>query len=520
MMARITLGLGLVLAGAVGMYVFLDRSPHEPETALAPAATTPLTAESPAVSQTLVLTADAVGRAGIRVSPVTSSTEGSALRVPGVVEPDAYRIVEVTPIVSGTVVSVSAVLGQAIVKGAPVARLRSPELTDEARRWLTGRAALDAVSRRLERTRQLVKIGAASQEEAEAVQAEFVLASTEVDTARARLARLGLDDAGLAAIAAGAAAPEVIDVRASASGVVVRRAVNPGQNVAEADSLLTLADVSHVWVMADVFERDLGPVRIGQSVTVTSDAFAGRQWTGRVAYIDPELARDTRTARVRIEVGNPDAALRFGMFAVATIAGSASVPHARVPKASVQTLGPVSVVYVEVPGQPHTFVERPVVLGDASGDQVDVRSGVSEGERVVGTGSFFLRAERDRLGWPQPVAPAAAPATAPARGRDADEPAVARRVIEITATGLSPARLTVPAHQPVDLVFIRRVAETCGTDVLIPALGIQRALPLNQRITIRLPARAPGELAFSCGMDMLRGVIVVTDGRTQKNLTE
>jgi cobalt-zinc-cadmium efflux system membrane fusion protein len=506
MMARITLGLGLVLAGAAGMYVFLDRSSHEPDTGASRQAPPAATAEPPADSQTLVLTAEAVSRAGISVSPVTMSTDGSALRVPGVVEPDAYRTVEVTPIVSGTVLSVSAVLGEAIVKGATVARLRSPELTDEARRWLTGRAALDAVSRRQERTRQLAKIGAASQEELEAIQAEFVQASTEVDTARARLARLGLDDAGLAAIAAGEAAPEVIDVRAPAGGVVVRRAANPGQNVAEADSLLTLADVRHVWVMADVFERDLGPVRIGQTVTVTSEAFTGRTWTGRVAYIDPELARDTRTARVRIEVDNPDAALRFGMFAVATISAPAAVPSARVPKASVQTLGAVSVVYVEVPGQPHTFVERAVVLGNSSGDQVEIRSGVSPGDRVVGTGSFFLRAERDRLGWPLPVAPA------PAREVEAPETAVARRVIEITATGLSPARLTVPAHQPVDLVFIRRVEETCGTDVLIPALGIRRALPLNQRVTIRLPARDPGELAFSCGMDMLRGVIVVTDG--------
>jgi plastocyanin domain-containing protein len=74
--------------------------------------------------------------------------------------------------------------------------------------------------------------------------------------------------------------------------------------------------------------------------------------------------------------------------------------------------------------------------------------------------------------------------------------------------------VTVPANQPVDLVFVRRVDDSCGEDVMIPALGIRRALPLNKEVVIRLPARQPGELTFSCGLDMLRGVIVVSGGRT------
>ncbi len=505
MMARMTLAIGLVLAGAGGMYLYMAPSTGRPDSPASP----PAVAEMPAEGQSLVLTTESMDRTGIVVAPAVASTAAIPLRVPGIVEPDGYRTVEVTPIVSGTVVSMSAMLGDVVEPGAPVARLRSPEMTDEARRWLTGRAALDAVVSRFERTTQLAKIGAASREEVEAVEAERVRLSTEVDTARARLVRLGLTDADLIALTAGRAAPELIAVPAPVGGVVLRRTANPGQNVGETDSLITLADVRHVWVMADVFERDLARMRIGQRVSVTSEAYAGRAWTGRVAYIDPELARDTRTARVRVEVDNPDAALRFGMFVIVTVL-TPSEPHVRVPKVAVQTLGAASVVYVEAPDSRYTFSERSVLTGDIIGDEIEIRAGVAEGDRVVGEGSFFLRAERDRLGWPQPAALDSVPVGQQAGRGEAATAAVAERVVEITATGMNPERVTVPAYQPVDLVFIRRVEETCGTEVLIPALSIRRPLPLNERVTVRLPARAPGELTFSCGMEMLQGVIVVT----------
>jgi len=512
MMARIWMVMGSVVVGAVGMYVYQAATTEAPAMSMGQ----PAAVEAAPAGQSLVLTDDVAARAGLVVTPATASTDAVPIRVPGVVEPDAYRTVEVTPIVSGTVISMSAVLGDQVADGAPVGRLRSPELTDEVRRWLTARAALDAVSRRAERTTQLAKIGAASREEVEAADADLVRASTEADTARARLVRLGLTEADLTGIAAGQTPPEIIAVQAPAGGVVLRRSANPGQNVSQTDSLVTLADVHHVWVMADVFERDLDRMRVGQRVTVTSQAFGDRTWSGRVAYIDPELARDTRTARVRVEVDNPDAALRFGMYVLVGVQSQPAAPRVRIPRAAVQTLGAASVVYVESPGAPLTFIERPVLTGDTAGENIEIRAGLSEGERVVGAGSFFLRAERERLGWPlpEPLAPLEETRDAGrASGAAAPVPVVEQRVIEITATGLTPDRIVVPARQPVDLVFVRRTDETCGTEILIEDLGIRRALPLNERVVIRLPARAPGDLAFSCGMDMLRGVIVVRDGR-------
>jgi multidrug efflux pump subunit AcrA (membrane-fusion protein) len=406
-----------------------------------------------------------------------------------------------------SVIEVHAELGQVIRQGAVVARLRSPELTDEVRRWLTTRAERDVVAQRFARTESLAKIGAASRQDLEEDQSSLVRVRTELDTARLRLERLGVSEARLTAMGQGDSLPEVFDVLAQASGVVTARMVNPGQNVDAGEPMLTVADRSRVWIIADVFEADLGQVREGQQARVTSETFASRTWTGRVAYLDPAIARDTRTAKVRVEVENPDEALRFGMFVTVELGIAGASSDLVIPKAAVQALGPVDVVFVEqASGQ---FVERVVQLSAATGDSVVVTSGLAPGDRVVTSGSFALRAERDRLGWPPPAPPAASADVAQVPTVAQTPQAVTTRVIEITAAGLVPPRVTVPANQIVDLVFIRRVNETCGTEVDIPSLKIRRALPLNERVTIRLSPQPPGELFFSCGMDMLKGVIIV-----------
>jgi cobalt-zinc-cadmium efflux system membrane fusion protein len=514
MIAKLTVAAALLAAGATGMWLYMRRPADHRAGPESTTASSAASANTPSAGpQTLTLTPEALGRAGVLIADASTSTEGAVLHVPGVVEPDAYRTVEVTPIVGGTVMSMSAVLGDTVTAGAVVARLRSPELTDDVRQWMTGRASQDAISRRLARTRQLAKIGAASQQEVEADQAELVKAATDVETARSKLIRLGFDDARLMSIAAGDAPPETIDIKAPSSGVVIRRTANPGQNVGPADSLITLGRIDRVWVMADVFERDLARIRIGQNAAVTAEGFPGRSWPGRIIYIEPELARESRTARARVEVDNPGGSLRFGMFVALTVTSGATPSHVMVPAAAIQTIGAVPVVYVEL--QPGQFTERPVLLGAASGDHVEIRSGLASGERVVVSGSFLLRSERDRLNWPPPVPAAPVPVATPVgtQPSSSSRPApVVRRLIEVTSEGLTPSRVTVPAHQPVDLVFVRRVEDSCGEDILIPALGIKRSLPLNKAVTVRLPAREPGELTFSCGLDMLRGVIVVIGG--------
>lgn len=493
MIRKMLIGVGLMATGAIGLYLVQQWvAPAHVSQAAAGDTAPASTPEPPSSGRRLTMDDEARGRVGLQTVVVQAGGAASVRRLPAVVEPHGYRVVDVTPIVAGTVTEVRAELGQVIRQGALVARLRSPELTDEVRRWLTVRAERDVAQQRLARTEALAKIGAASRQDLEEDQSDVVRARTELEAARARLERLGVSGSRLATMEQGDTLPDTFDVLASASGVVIARSANPGQNVDAAQPIVTLADRATVWVIGNVFEADLAHVRDGQRARITSEAFPGRVWSGQVAYVDPVIAGDTRTAKVRVEVANPDEALRFGMFVSLALDVPGAVSGVTVPETAVQSLGAVSVVYVEV--EPGQFEERVV-------DQVRA------GDRVVTTGSFALRAERERLGWPPPVAPGEPVPPVPLA--PASPSPVATRVVEITAAGLVPARVTVPANQPVDLVFIRRVDETCGTQVEIPDLKVQRDLPRDERVTIRLPPQSPRDLSFSCGMDMLKGVIIV-----------
>jgi RND family efflux transporter MFP subunit len=183
-------------------------------------------------------------------------------------------------------------------------------------------------------------------------------------------------------------------VPAPGAGTVVARAVNPGQVVSAGQELFVVADLSTVWVIGDLYEKDFPSVRTGAEAIVSVPGVPPIR--GRIAYIDPRVDPAARTAKVRVEVANPAGALRLGMFVsvsftVPSTAGAVAV----VPRAAIQAIGTRSVAYVAADGEGR-FVERTVTVGAAAGDVVEVIAGLEPGERVVSEGSFFLRAEAAR----------------------------------------------------------------------------------------------------------------------------
>ena len=187
-----------------------------------------------------------------------------------------------------------------------------------------------------------------------------------------------------------------IDVRAPLAGVVTSRAANAGLNIDPATPLFTIVDLSTVWVIADLYERDFAKVRVGSPATVTSAAYPDLTLQGRVSYIDPQVQPETRTAKLRVEVPNASGQLRFGMY-VDVQAGESVRSGLFVPAAAVQMVGVRPVVYVESQDHAGRFIERNVEVGASSGDRVPVLAGLEPGERVVTEGVFFLRAETERL---------------------------------------------------------------------------------------------------------------------------
>ena len=259
MIKRVFAAVMLMAVGATGMYLVQQwRTPPHSDVGTSMPAPAQVDA---AASRRLTMDKEARRRVGLQTVVVEAGSAGATLRIPAVVEPHGYRVVDVTPLVAGTVTEVRAELGQHVQQGTVIARLRSPELTDEVRRWLTLRAERDVATQRLARTDALAKIGAASRQDLEEDQASVVRARTELESARTRLERLGVSEARLAQMGQGDALPEMFDVVAHASGVVITRTANPGQNVEAAHPIVTLADRGTVWVIGDVFEADLAHVR-------------------------------------------------------------------------------------------------------------------------------------------------------------------------------------------------------------------------------------------------------------------
>jgi RND family efflux transporter MFP subunit len=255
---------------------------------------------------------------------------------------------------------------------------------------------LDAHDRELQRTQALVEIGAASRQEMERVHAEHSAQTAAVQSARSQLELLGVSASAIDALGSGSSVNATSSVPAPIDGVVTERVANVGLNVDQSTPLFTIVDLSTVWIIAEVYEKDLPRVRVGNDATVTTDAPPGLPLRGRISYIDPQVNSETRTAQVRVEVANLRGELRLGMYAdvVVARASGASVPV--VPRSAVQNVGDRTVVYLANPKEPGQFTEREVRLGDTFGKEVEVTSGVQPGDVVVTEGSFFVRAERER----------------------------------------------------------------------------------------------------------------------------
>ena len=173
------------------------------------------------------------------------------------------------------------------------------------------------------------------------------------------------------------------------------RNVNLGQVVNAPQDLLTITDLSSVWIEANLLEDNFAAVRIGSPATITTPAYPSRTFRSAVSYIDPQVDPQTRTAKVRIALENPGLALRFGMYMDVTFT-NASGRSTVAPKEALQLIGASSVVFVPVEGQPGKFIQRTVKTGEASSAGQRILEGLKVGETVVTDGSFLLRAEAIR----------------------------------------------------------------------------------------------------------------------------
>lgn len=341
------------------------------------------------------LTPEAVARAGIKTETVQTAPAMADVSVPGTVTSNAYRETKVNALVGGVVRQVTVELGTRVKRGEPLAVIFSSDVADAQMKFLSMRAILEADHQKLARTNKLVTLGAASRQELEEVTATHAGHATEVAAARQRLLLLGLSAKQADALTDASHVVSEVTVPAPANGVVIARTVNPGQVVSGGQELFVVTDLSTVWVIGDLYEKDFPAVRVGSNAVITVPA-TGQTLSGRVTYIDPRVDPTTRTAKIRVEVPNPGGNLRLGIFVTMGLETGSSQQVTVVPQAAVQAIGERTVVYTPVEGEGAKFTERAVKLGPSRGNLVQVLEGLKPGEKVVTDGSFFLRSEATR----------------------------------------------------------------------------------------------------------------------------
>jgi len=253
-------------------------------------------------------------------------------------------------------------------------------------------ARLHAADANLRRERELAEKKISSAREREMAEAQWATERAGLRGAEQRLRAIGLSNADLRAIEErddGGRVP----IRAPLSGTIIERLVTLGQAVERATDTFKIADLSKVWVLLDLYEKDLAKVHIGQAARIHTDSLPGEVFTGHVAYVVPVIDEATRTAKVRVEIDNRARKLNIGQLVTAKLLGTSTAATdavLTVPRTALQRVDGKAVVFVKTP---RGFERRGVELGISGGELVEIRGGLKEGEAVATAGAFLLKSE-------------------------------------------------------------------------------------------------------------------------------
>jgi cobalt-zinc-cadmium efflux system membrane fusion protein len=320
-------------------------------------------------------------------------TRLAVLETSGKVAFNEERLVRVHAPVTGRVIEVQAKPGDVVEPGARLFVIDSPDLSAAKAEYAKAVADLERAEKALGLVRELVEAKAVAQKELRDAENEYRKAQAERERAAARLRTLGVVEERFRDIAMRADAGTTVTVTAPRSGVVIERNITPGQVVAygQADAplnLFVIANLSTMWVLADVYEPDVPRVRVGQTVTVTLPCCPGERYEGTVTYIADAVDPQTRTLKVRAVVPNRGRALKAEMFAKVTLATTATRVLA-VPQTAVHRDDGKPFVLVQ--GGTAEFERRPVTLGADLGEWIEIAKGVGPSDTVVTTGGILLK---------------------------------------------------------------------------------------------------------------------------------
>jgi cobalt-zinc-cadmium efflux system membrane fusion protein len=326
-------------------------------------------------------------QAGVALATAGPARISSQLALLGEVHYNGDRTVQVVPRLAGLVESVAASAGDRVRKGQVLAVLSSPSLADQRSEGLAAQKRLALARSTFEREKKLWEEKISAEQDYQQARAALQEAEIAEQRIRQKLANLG-------ALAASSGDLTRFALRSPIDGIVTDKRITVGQSLGESAHVFTVSDLSTVWVEAPVATKDLGTIRTGQAVVVTSSAFEA-QAAASISYVSALVGEQTRTATARILLPNPQGVWRPGLpVRVEVTSNNAEVPVA-VQMDAIQSVRDWQVVFGRYGQQ---LEARPLTLGRSDGRFVEVLSGLSAGERYAAKNSFVIKAELGKAG--------------------------------------------------------------------------------------------------------------------------
>ncbi len=334
---------------------------------------------------------------GIVVSTAGPGHLKTITELPGQVHVNDDHLAHVTPRVSGVVREVLVTLGDHVRKGQVVAELESRELADAVSEWLAARQRLALTEKVAEREKRLFEQRVSAEQDYLDATTARAEAQIDLQSAEQKLRTLGMDPEELdRSVARGDRSLTRYTIRAPMDGTVIQKHMTRGENVGVDSTVLTVADLSTVWIDLQVYPRDLASIRRGQEARLHI-ASTNHVIEETIAFVQPLLGEDTRTALARIVANNPDGRFKPGMFVTAEVVTGQAEAEVVIPRSAIVRMEDGHEV-VFVPTH-EGFAPRMVTAGRSSSEAVEIVSGLRSGDRFVAGGAFKLKAELGTAGF-------------------------------------------------------------------------------------------------------------------------
>ena len=347
--------------------------------------------ESSAAKGIVHLAPQEIEHAGIEVKLIAKGAFRIAHDFAATVQPNANRLADITTLVRGRAMDIHVDLGQDVTAGALLATLESSELGLSQSAYLKSAARFSVSERAFTRAKSLLEEKVIGQADYQRREGEWITAQADMQEAYDRLRLLGMKEPEIRRLAQDKTIRSTVSVQAPFDGRILARNIVRGEVVDATDKLFALADLTEVWVVANVPEKDVASIHKDQAVEVRVIAYPNEMFQGRITYVGDVLDASTRTLRVRVSVPNQDTRLKPEMFASVRVWSAPVADALLVPLEAVQQDGGQPVVFVQTtPGQ---FQRRPVTLGEENAGVVRILGGLQEGEVIVTNGSFELKSE-------------------------------------------------------------------------------------------------------------------------------